>query len=257
VSAAAVRPFEGRAAVVTGAGRGIGRAIALGLVAGGARTALLARSKDELAEVAEQSRRHGGVATVIPTDVGDRGAVQRAVNQVLEDFGTVDILVNNAGVVWPVSPSTDVDVTEWAAAISINLVGVVDLTFALMPKMLGQSWGRIVNVSSGVAARPEGMIGANAYVTSKAALEAHTLNLAAELAGSGVTVNAYRPGAVDTAMQGWIRSQAPKDVGAALHERFVESYEKGALISPEESAASLLRRIPSDATGEIWSVREA
>jgi NAD(P)-dependent dehydrogenase (short-subunit alcohol dehydrogenase family) len=257
VSADAVRPFEGRSAVVTGAGRGIGRAIALGLVAGGARLALLARSKDELTEVAEASRQRGGIATAIPTDVGDRGAVQRAVSEVLADFGTVDILVNNAGVVWPLSPSTSVDVNEWVAAIGVNLIGVVDLTLAFLPKMVEQSWGRIVNVSSGVAARPGAMIGANAYVTSKAALEAHTLNLAAELTGSGVTVNAYRPGGVDTAMQGWIRSQAPEDVGAALHERFVESYEKGTLISPKESAASLLRRIPSDATGEIWSVREA
>jgi NAD(P)-dependent dehydrogenase (short-subunit alcohol dehydrogenase family) len=123
--------------------------------------------------------------------------------------------------------------------------------------MLEHSWGRIVNVSSGAAARPGGMIGGNAYVTSKAALEAHTLNLAAELAGSGITVNVYRPGGVDTAMQGWIRSQAPEEVGVALHERFIESYEKGTLITSEESAASLLRRIPSDVTGEIWSVRDA
>jgi NAD(P)-dependent dehydrogenase (short-subunit alcohol dehydrogenase family) len=257
VSADGSRPFEGRSAVVTGAGRGIGRAIALGLVTGGARVALLARSKDQLDEVAARSQQLGGESLVLPTDVGDPAAVKDAVEQVLAAFGGVDILVNNAGVVWPLGASTKIDVSEWSAAISINLVGVVNLTLALLPGMLELSWGRIINVSSGAAARPGGMIGGNAYVTSKAALEAHTLNLAAELAGTGVTVNAYRPGGVDTAMQGWIRSQAPEDVGSALHERFIESYEKGTLISPEESAASLLRRIPSDATGEIWSVRDA
>jgi NAD(P)-dependent dehydrogenase (short-subunit alcohol dehydrogenase family) len=257
VSTDAGRPFEGRTAVVTGAGRGIGRAIALGLVAAGARVALLARSKDQLDEVAERSHELGGTSLAVPTDVGDPVAVTDTINQVLDAFGGVDILVNNAGVVWPLGPSTKIDVDEWSAAISVNLVGVVNLTLGLLPQMLDRSWGRIVNVSSGVAARPGSMIGANAYVTSKAALEAHTLNLAAELEGSGVTVNAYRPGGVDTAMQGWIRSQAPEDVGAALHERFIESYEKGTLISPVESATSLLRRIPSDATGEIWSMPDA
>jgi NAD(P)-dependent dehydrogenase (short-subunit alcohol dehydrogenase family) len=138
----------------------------------------------------------------------------------------------------------------------VNVVGVFALTAALLPKMLEQAWGRVVNVSSGVVSRPSGMIGGNGYVTSKAALEAHSLNLASELAATGVTVNVYRPGGVDTAMQGWIRSQDPATVGAALHERFVDSYEKGVLISPGESAAALLRRMPGGATGEIWDVRD-
>jgi NAD(P)-dependent dehydrogenase (short-subunit alcohol dehydrogenase family) len=87
-------------------------------------------------------------------------------------------------------------------------------------------------------ANPAGMLRANAYATSKAALEAHTVNLAAELSGSGVTVNVFRPGGVDTAMQAWIRAQAPVLVGAALHERFVDNYEQGTLLSPERSACS-------------------
>ena len=120
--------------------------------------------------------------------------------------------------------------------------------------MLEQGWGRIVNVSSGVAAHPAGMIGGNAYATTKAALEAHTINLAAELAGSGVTVNVYRPGSVDTAMQAWIRAQPPEKIGAPLHERFARSYEEGSLITAGQSARPLMDHLASDATGEIWNV---
>ena len=116
-----------------------------------------------------------------------------------------------------------------------------------------QGWGRIVNVSSGAAADPAAMVRGNTYVTTKAALEAHTLNLAAELAGSGVTANVYRPGSVDTAMQAWIRAQPPEKIGAALHERFVRSYQDGSLITPEQSARSLMQHLASDATGQIWN----
>jgi len=93
---------------------------------------------------------------------------------------------------------------------------------------------------------------ANAYATSKAALEAHTLNLAAELAGTGVTVNVFRPGAVDTAMQAFIRGQDPEQIGAVLHQRFVRNHEQGILLSPAESAAALLSRLAGEDTGQIW-----
>ena len=98
--------------------------------------------------------------------------------------------------------------------------------------MLDSGWGRVVNVSSGIAAYPAGMIGGNAYATTKAALEAHTVNLAAELRGAGVTINAYRPGGVDTAMQTWIRGQDPGRIGAGLQERFNKNFADGVLITP-------------------------
>jgi peroxiredoxin len=87
-------------------------------------------------------------------------------------------------------------------------------------------------------------------------VEAHTLNLAAELAGTGVTVNAYRPGSVDTAMQAWIRHQDRDAVGRALHDRFTRRHAAGDLITPETSAAALIRRLDDDATGEIWDVAD-
>jgi NAD(P)-dependent dehydrogenase (short-subunit alcohol dehydrogenase family) len=101
------------------------------------------------------------------------------------------------------------------------------------------------------------MVRGNAYVTTKAALEAHTVNLAAELRGTGVTVNAYRPGVVDTAMQGWIRRQDPERIGSGLRERFNRYYAEGALITPESSAAALLALLAGDDTGAIWDVATA
>ena len=101
------------------------------------------------------------------------------------------------------------------------------------------------------------MVGGNAYAATKAALEAHTVNLAAELAGTGVTVNAYRPGGVDTAMQAWIRGQDPRRIGAALHERFTRSFAEGDLITPDRSAAVLLEHLAGDDTGAVWDVNTA
>ncbi|MFZ0976724.1 MAG: SDR family NAD(P)-dependent oxidoreductase, partial [Solirubrobacteraceae bacterium] len=101
-----------------------------------------------------------------------------------------------------------------------------------LPVMLERRWGRVVNVSSGIVASPAAMVGANANAATKAALEVHTVNLAAELAGTGATVNTYRPGSVDTAMQAWIRDQDPDAIGRALHERFTERRAAGGLINP-------------------------
>jgi NAD(P)-dependent dehydrogenase (short-subunit alcohol dehydrogenase family) len=250
-------PFEGRVALVTGAGRGIGRAVALDLAASGAHVALLARSPDQLDETARAVRAQGGNAAVLQTDLGDPEAVAEAAARAETGLGPVDILINNAAVVQPVGPTVTAPRAAWSAAFAVNVDAPFHFTQALLPSMLDRGWGRIVNVSSSIAANPGAMVGMNAYAATKAALEAHTLNLAAELAGSGVTVNLYRPGSVDTAMQGWIRSQSPDEIGAALHEHFRASYEQGSLITPEHSARSLVAQLVGDATGEIWTVTDA
>jgi 3-oxoacyl-[acyl-carrier protein] reductase len=248
--------LDGRGALVTGAGRGIGRATALGLAAAGAHVALLARSVGELEETAELVRAGGGLAVVVPADLGNTDQTGTAVERVRNEMGAVDVLVNNAAVVWPLGPSMDIDPAQWAAAIAVNITAVARLSFLLLPAMIERGWGRIVNVSSAIAAHPAGMIGANAYATSKAAIEAHTINLAAELTGTGVTVNAFRPGGVDTAMQAWIHDQQPAQIGADLHQRFVSSYQDGALITAETSAQSLLAHLASADSGQIWDVSD-
>jgi NAD(P)-dependent dehydrogenase (short-subunit alcohol dehydrogenase family) len=250
-------PFEGRAALVTGAGRGIGRAIALEMAAGGARVGLLARSLGQLDQVAETVRDFGGVAAVLPADLADSDAVAKAAMRAQEELGPIEILINNAAVVQPIGPTVTASPTARSSAFAINVDAPFQFVQVLLPSMLESGWGRIVNVSSGIAANPGAMVGMNAYATTKAALEAHTLNLAAELAGTGITVNVYRPGSVDTAMQEWIRNQSPDEIGAALHEHFRASHEQGSLITPALSARSLIVHLLGEATGEIWTVDNA
>jgi NAD(P)-dependent dehydrogenase (short-subunit alcohol dehydrogenase family) len=251
--------FTGKTALVTGAGRGIGRALALGLAESGAGLVLMARSADQLAGTRSALLAQGVLGErirVIPADLGDDEQRRAAVTAALA-AGRVDILINNAATVEPMGPTAGIPAAELRKAFEINVVAPAALTAAVLPGMLEAGWGRIVNISSGVAAYPDRMVRGNAYATTKAALEAHSVGLAAELRGTGVTVNVYRPGMVDTAMQAWIREQNPEQVGAELHERFNRSFAEGTLITPERSAATLIARLSGDDTGAIWDVNTA
>ena len=251
-----VTDFTGKAALITGAGRGIGRAVALGLAAAGARLILVARSASQLAQTQEILLGQGATAgqvLIVPADLSDEQERGRAAGVALA-AGRVDILINNAGTVEPLGPTAAVPVAALRHAFELNVIAPAALTAAVLPGMLEAGWGRVVNVSSGIAARPDSMVRFNAYAATKAALEAHTVNLAAELRGTGVTVNAFRPGGVDTAMQAWIRQQDPGRIGTAVSERFRQNFAAGALITPEQSAAALIARLGGDDTGAIWDV---
>jgi NAD(P)-dependent dehydrogenase (short-subunit alcohol dehydrogenase family) len=248
--------LDGKIALVTGAGRGIGRATAVELARAGARVAILARSRDELEETSEHVREIGGTALVLQADLGDLGSLPEVVQRVTSSLGSVQILINNAATTAPVGTSVSLDPAAWAVALHVNVVAPATLAFCLLPAMLDQHWGRVVNVSSGIVEEPGEMIRGNAYVTSKAALEAHTLNLAAELANTGVTVNVFRPGAVHTAMFAYLQGH-PAMIGTPeLHEWAVRAYAEGELITPADAARSLLAHLRTDASGQIWDVTD-
>jgi NAD(P)-dependent dehydrogenase (short-subunit alcohol dehydrogenase family) len=251
--------FNGKTALITGAGRGIGRAVALGLGDVGASLILIARSVDELARTRVMLIDRGASAErvrIIPADLGDEEQRSQAAATSLET-SRVDILVNNAATVEPLGATAAISPSELRRAFEVNVIAVAALTAAVLPGMLDAGWGRIVNVSSAIAARPGSMVRFNAYAATKAALEAFSVNLAAELGGTGVTVNAYRPGGVDTAMQAWIRRQDPERIGAAAHEWFNQNFAEGTLITPEQSAAGLIAHLSGDDTGAIWDVSSA
>ena len=237
--------LDGCRALVTGGGRGLGAAVARRLAAEGAAVAVLGRTGADLDAVASEI---GGVALV--ADVADAGIGQR-----VTDAGPFDVVVANAGVVAPLGPFVDTDIDEWADTLTINVTGAVRVIRAALPAMLDRRWGRVVTISSG-AASPPGMPSANAYSTSKAALDMFTLHLAAELDGTGVTANAVRPGVVDTGMQDFMRSMPRDRVGAAFHDRFHGLHQRGELLPPDAPAAFVVDMICSDDNGRIVDVRE-
>lgn len=238
--------LAGRTAVVTGAGRGVGAAVAAELSRRGAHVGVLARSADEVRRTAAAV---GG--TPLIADVADADRL----TSVLQSFGEADIVVANAGVVWPLGMFTGTDVAEWEQAVAINLFGAVRVVHAMVPGMVRRGWGRIATISSG-AAQPPGMHSANAYSTSKAALDMFTLHLARELDGSGVTANAVRPGVVATEMQTFMRSHSREQVGDAFYERFHGLHERGELVEPDQAARFVVKVMLSGDNGTVRDLRD-
>ena len=187
-----------RVALVTGASRGIGRAIALALAGAGADVAVNYRDRErQAAEVVDAIRAQQRRAIAIGADVASRQAVETMVQRTQAELGPVDVLINNAGVA-TVRGLDDLTEEDFDRAIAINLKSAFLCISAVAPGMRARRWGRIVNMSS-IAARGAGAIGVH-YNASKAGLEGLTRGYASRLAAEGVTVNAVAPGPIDTDM---------------------------------------------------------
>ncbi len=190
--------LDGKTAIVTGAGRGIGRAIAKELGATGANVVVnYANSADSAMEVAEEIRAYGPKALPIRADVTDYDQVREMISQTLEAFGQVDILVNNAGIT---RDKTLKNMTRdhWDEVVNVNLGSTFNCTKQVLPFMLERKSGKIVNISSFVALA--GNIGQSNYAATKAGIIGFTKSVALEVARQGITINAVCPGFTETDM---------------------------------------------------------
>ena len=186
--------LQDRVALITGAGRGIGRAIALAYAREGANLTLAARTRSEIEETARQVEALGAATCVIPTDVTQQDHVAQMVQQTLERFSTIDILVNNAGLAGPVGPLQDNDVDYWTQTIQVNVIGVFLCCRQVLPVMVSRNSGKIINLYGGRGRHT------SSYAASKVAVADLTETLAAELEGKNVQVNALNPGSIHTSM---------------------------------------------------------
>jgi NAD(P)-dependent dehydrogenase (short-subunit alcohol dehydrogenase family) len=240
---------EGRVAVVTGGGRGLGQAFALGLAQRGATVVAVARDADQLRETERRANGARGLIEGMPCDVADHRAVADLKRQVEQRFGPPTILVNAAGIFGPIALIENADPEAWLQTIMVDAVAPFYTVNAFLGAMLEAGWGRIVNITSAASLHPPGPIN-SAYGTAKAALNQFTRHLAAEIAGSGVTANVIHPGDVKTAMWADIRDRvAGMGPIAENYLSWVEWVEETGG-DPPEKAVDLVLRLTSDAGGE-------
>ena len=217
-----------RIAFVTGASRGIGRSSALALASTGAKVALAARQIEKLEEVATEIRNAGGEPFVIPIDLNSQDSIKEAFTRTAKEFGRIDILVNNAGMARD-GLAMRMKRADWDAVIEANLSGAFFCIQQVLPGMVRERWGRIVNVSSVVA--EAGNAGQANYVASKAGLIGLTKSLAQEVGSRSITVNAIAPGFIETDMTASLSDE--------LKERMRQAVPLQRFGKPEDVAAAV------------------
>ncbi|PJI84562.1 NADP-dependent 3-hydroxy acid dehydrogenase YdfG [Yoonia maricola] len=235
----------GKTVLITGASRGIGAAAAYSFAKAGANVALVARSTDDIAEIAGNI---GDKALAIPCDVSRYSDVASAVSATAQTFGGLDVLINNAGVVDPIGHLQDTDPEAWSRTIDINLKGVMHGMHTVMPGMIAQGHGTIINISSGAAHGP--VEGWTAYCSSKAAVYMLTRAADKEARDKGLRIMGLSPGTVATQMQREIKASGINPVS---------QLDWSAHIPPEWPAEALLWMCTSEADaylGEDISLRE-
>lgn len=236
------RALTGQVAIITGGGRGLGRAFAIALAEVGVAVAVVARSANQVAETVAQITTAGGRAIGLVADVSDRQAVAQMVSSVEQQFGSVDLLINNAGIVSPLGPLWETDPDEWWRNVEINVRSVLLCSHAVLPGMVARRRGRIINIASGAGtlAIPYG----SAYITSKTAMIRLTENLALETEEYGVTIFAVNPGFVRTAMSEYLATSAPGEKWMAWAQTI---FDEGQDVPADYVVALVLRLAAGDA----------
>lgn len=191
--------LSGKAALITGASRGIGRAIAEAYARQGAKVFVCGRDQENLRVAVDEIRKSGGEIEGLAGDVGNQDDVRRIVSAAVQRYGTIHILVNNASILGPRETIALYPAAAWQEVLRINLTGIFLMIRAVLPTMLAQKAGSIINVTSGVGRRGKARWGA--YAVSKAGLEALTQVLADEVSRDGIRVNSVNPAATRTAMR--------------------------------------------------------
>ncbi|MBI2369450.1 MAG: SDR family oxidoreductase [Deltaproteobacteria bacterium] len=225
--------LKDRVAVLTGAGRGIGRAVALAYAQEDASLVLAARTTSELEATAADVRGLGRPCLAVPCDVAQEDQVQALVDRALKEFGRIDVLVSNAGVMTSPAPLAELEIRKWDYTLNVNLRGTFLCARAVLPSMLRQRGGSIITVSSmmghGIYPRH------GAYVVSKWGVETLTRVLAEEVRGSGVRVNAVDPGVVATRMTHFSGSKPESVTGVFLYLASEDSKKvTGQVLSAQE-----------------------
>lgn len=244
--------LKNQVALVTGGGRGIGRAIAQALAAAGATVAVLSRSKEELAETVRLIEQDRGRAAAFAADVTDAQAIQNAVRSIEQSLGSIDILVNNAGTPKPLAPFAESDITEWWRGMEVNLLGPALCSRQVLPGMISRRRGRIINISTGGAAMA--MTHFSSYICSKTALVRFTECLALENKSHGISVFAVAPGTVRTAMSEYSLNS---EEGQKWLPWFKRLFDEGFTVPAERPAALVVELASGRAdalTGKFISV---
>ena len=197
--------LDGQVAIVTGAGRGLGRSMAYALAEAGSAVAVASRTEAELDSFVAEIRAAEGRAVGCPTDITDEDSVRRMVQTTIDTFGRVDILVNNSGIVAS-TPLVDQPADEWDQVVATNLRGTYLATRAVGPHLIEQGGGKVVNIASNFAL--QGVANHAAYSASKAGVIAFTRSMAMEWARYGIQVNAIAPGYFATALNAGLREDA-------------------------------------------------
>jgi NAD(P)-dependent dehydrogenase (short-subunit alcohol dehydrogenase family) len=231
--------LKNKVALITGASRGIGRAMAEVFGDAGARLAMVALNAERLAQTANELRARNFAVMDCACDVADAEQVNRVVESVVAQCGCIDILVNNAGIL-QAGPITDFDAKDWERMLAVNLNSAFYFARAVAPLMMAQKFGRIINISS-VTAQTGGVSGSVQYSASKGALLSFTKTLARDLAPHNITVNAIAPGQIETEMGA---------LSGETRQRVIEMIPLKRLGKPEDIAYTALF-LASDAASYI------